>query len=134
MKVVVDTNVLVSGMLSPGNPPARVLKALTDGRLELCFDDRVLAEYRKVVARKKFPFSEAFAHKMIGKLEAAGRFIAAPAIAVELPDANDKPFIEVAIAGRVDYLITGNLKDFPEQATRGVSVVSPREFVDLGLA
>ena len=133
MKVVVDTNVLVSGMLSRRGPPAKIVDAVSDGYLRLCFDGRILAEYRRVFARKNPFFNEAAGARLIDDIEAAGYSITAAPIATTVPDPDDKPFIEVAIAGRVDYLITGNLKDFPEKATRGVPVVSPREFVDLGL-
>ena len=117
MKVVVDTNVLVSGMLSRRGPPAKIVDAISDGYLRLCFDGRILAEYRRVFARKKSLFNDAAVARLIDDIEAAGYSITAAPIALELPDPSDKPFIEVAVAGRVDYLITGNLKDFPEQAT-----------------
>lgn len=54
MKVVVDTNVMVSALLSPYGPAARVLDALLAGRLVLVFDDRILCEYEEVLGRRRF--------------------------------------------------------------------------------
>ena len=56
MKVVVDTNVLVSALLRQGTPPAAVLDALLGGELTLLYDERILDEYREVLGRPKFGF------------------------------------------------------------------------------
>jgi len=56
MKIVLDTNVLVSALLSPFGPPARVLDLILVGDLIPVFDDRILAEYRQVLARERFGF------------------------------------------------------------------------------
>ena len=133
MRVVLDTNVLVSGILSPHGPPAAVLRALFARRLELCLDERILAEYRDVLTRGKFSFNEVFVKELIGFFEETGYSIVAPPVPIELPDPTDRMFIEVAVAGRADYLITGNLKHYPEDAAKRVSVISPREFLDLGV-
>ena len=53
MKIVLDTNVLVSGILSPNGPPAAVLRALLTERVTLCFDERIVSEYRDVLTRTK---------------------------------------------------------------------------------
>lgn len=45
-----------------------------------------------------------------------------------LPDPDDLPFLEVAVAGRADFLITGNLKDFPVESRYGIRVVASAEF------
>jgi hypothetical protein len=47
-----------------------------------------------------------------------------------LPDPGDEPFLEAALAGAAECLITGNLKDFPASARKGLAVLSPREFLD----
>ena len=48
MKVVLDTNVLVSGLLNPYGPPGRIVQLAAAGELQLCLDARILAEYREV--------------------------------------------------------------------------------------
>lgn len=127
---MLDTNVLVSGILSPNGPPAAVLRALLTERVTLCFDERIVSEYREVLTRSKFSFDRELIEELVGFLEAAGSPTLAAPLAVTLPDPWDQMFIEVAVAGEADFLVTGNLKHFPEPARAGVRVVSPREFLD----
>lgn len=131
---MLDTNVLVSGILSPNGPPAAVLRALLTERVTLCFDERIVSEYRDVLTRTKFSFDRDLIEELIGFLEAAGSPTLAAPLAVTLPDPWDQMFIEVAVSSNADFLVTGNLKHFPETARAGVRVVSPREFLDALLA
>jgi len=130
LKIVLDTNVLVSGILSPNGPPAAVLRALLTERVTLCFDERIVSEYRAVLTRTKFSFDRDLVDELIGFLEAAGSPTLAAPLLVTLPDPWDQMFIEVAVAGGADFLVTGNLKHFPEELSLGVRVVSPRVFLD----
>ncbi len=134
MKIVLDTNVLVSAILSPNGPPAAVLRTLLTERVSLCFDERIVTEYRDVLTRTKFSFDRELVEELIGFLEAAGSPTLAPPLAVTLPDPWDQMFIEVAVASQADFLVTGNLKHFPEEAREGVRVASPREFLEALLA
>jgi putative PIN family toxin of toxin-antitoxin system len=131
MRIVVDTNVLVSGLLSPHGPPGRIVDGLVAEELRALFDDRILDEYRDVLERPKFKFGVREIDDFLDQLVAAGEHVAAPPLSVELPDADDLPFLEVAAAGGADALVTGNGKHFPRSARSGVSVVSPTEFVEL---
>lgn len=131
MKIVLDTNVLVSGILSPNGPPAAVLRALLTERVTLCFDERIVSEYRDVLTRTRFSFDRNLVEELIGFLEAAGSPTLAAPLAVTLPDPWDQMFIDVAVASEADFLVTGNLKHFPETARAGVHVTSPREFLEV---
>ena len=131
MKIVLDTNVLVSGILSPNGAPAALLRALLTERVTLCFDERIVSEYRDVLTRTKFSFDPELVDELIGLLEAAGSPTLAVPLAVTLHDPWDQMFIEVAVSGNADCLVTGDLRHFPQQARTGVSVVSPRAFLDL---
>ena len=134
MKIVLDTNVLVSAILSPNGPPAAVLRTLLTEGVSLCFDERIVSEYRDVLTRTKFSFDRELVEELIGFLEAAGSPTLAPPLAVTLPDPWDQMFIEVAVGSQADFLVTGNLKHFPEEAREGVRVASPREFLEALLA
>ncbi len=134
MRIVLGTNVLVSGILSPHGPPAAVLRALLTERVMLCFDERILSEYRDVLARGKSSFDRELVEELIAFLEAAGSPTLAAPLATTLPDPVDQMFIEVAVASQADFLVSGNLKHFPDKATEGVSVVSPRAFLDAMLS
>lgn len=133
MRVVADTNVLVSGLLSPFGPPGVVVVQIVSGSVTLCYDERILAEYADVLRRKTFPFPETSIAALLGAIQANGELISAAPTPVRLPDPADEAFLEVAVASMADYLVTGNGRHFPAGARQGVRVVSPREFVDTGL-
>ena len=131
MRVVVDTNVLVSGLLSPFGPPGVIVGLTAAGRLSLCYDTRTLAEYTEVLLRPSFPFRRNEITALTAHIEAGGVLTSAVPLAKRLPDADDEPFLEVASAARARFLVTGNRDHFPADRRRGVHVVSPREFIDL---
>ena len=130
MRVVVDTNVLVSALLTLSGVPAQVLTRLLSGEAVVLYDDRILREYREVLARAKFKFDPGEVGAVLELLTAKGESVtAAPLVGVvELPDPKDVPFLEVAVAGQADALVTGNARHFPD--TRGVDLLTPRELLD----
>ena len=133
MRVVIDTNVLVSGLLSPFGPPGAIVGLITAGSLCPCHDARVLAEYNDVLRRPAFPFAEEEVAALMAQIRAGGELVAAKPLPLPLPDPDDEPFLEVAAAAMAEFLVTGNLKHFPRDRRQGVCVVSPREFLDSGL-
>ncbi len=131
MRIVLDTNVLVSGLLSPFGTPARILSLLAGGELSLCYDARIMCEYHGVLARPAFGFRGDRVDGLLEQLRATGEPVAAVPLAHRLPDPDDEPFREVAIAAAVEYLVTGNLRHFPALARGGVRVVSPSAFLKI---
>lgn len=125
MKIVLDTNVLVSGVLKPHSIPGSILNAILDERVSVLVDDRILFEYRDVLERPKFEFPPNYVESVLEFFEHRGGYITAPPVPEQLPDPADLPFYEVAIAGVADFLVTGNGRHFPERRF----VVSPREFI-----
>jgi putative PIN family toxin of toxin-antitoxin system len=132
MRVVIDTNVLVSGTINPHGSPGRILDALLSEEIALLYDDRILGEYREVLLRPAFGFRREDVDTLLDFLESAGERVSAMATAgVILPDADDLPFLEVAMAGAADALITGNSKHFrPRRGRHDVFVCSPADFVE----
>ncbi|MCY4014912.1 MAG: putative toxin-antitoxin system toxin component, PIN family [Gammaproteobacteria bacterium] len=124
-----DTNVLVSGLLSPHGLPATVVDLVGSGAHRVCFDGRVLAEYRDVLTRPRLSLPLDGVETVLARLSTNGLRLAATPLDTTLPDPGDQPFLEVAVAAKVDYLITGNLKHFPPELCHGIAVVSPREFL-----
>jgi len=57
VKVVLNTNVLLSGLLKPYGKPAAILRLVLSGALQVAYDGRILSEYRTVLLREKFHFS-----------------------------------------------------------------------------
>ena len=131
MTIVLDTNVLVSGLLSPQGAPATVLRSVVAGSVSVCFDERILSEYRRVLARSKFGFDAEQVVVLLEFLEATGQPVLAPPLALSLPDSSDEAFVEVAMACAADFLVTGNLKHFPAECLRGVRAIAPRALCDM---
>ena len=131
MKIVLDTDVLVSGLLSPQGDPAAILRCILAGSTSVCFDERILSEYRDVLVRRKFGFDATQVAVLLEFLEATGEPVLATPLNLLLPDPSDGMFIEVAIASNADCLVTGNLKHFPTEHMRGVRAVSPRALCEM---
>ena len=129
MKVVLDTNVLVSGLLSPFGTCPEIIRMVSAGELRLCFDARILSEYREVLRRPKFQFDEDNIIALVEQIEHHGLTMAPSPLPRPLPDPDDDPFLEVAIAAAAQSLITGNLEHFPAELRQGVRVLSPAEFL-----
>jgi putative PIN family toxin of toxin-antitoxin system len=130
--VVVDTNVIVSGLLSPAGPPARVVDLITTARLTVLHDDRILAEYREVLSRPRFPFDPFEVTALVDVVAADGELVVPPPLTIELPDPKDLPFLEVAVAGHAAALITGNERHFvPRSGRHPIRTCKPAEFLQI---
>jgi uncharacterized protein len=130
MRVVVDTNVFVSGVLNPHGPPGRLVDAILAETFTVLYDDRILAEYRDVLARPVFGFRSTEIDALIDFIEVAGEPILARSLTVVLSDPTDLPFLEVAAAGRADALVTGNTRHFkPRRGSHHVTISTPADFL-----
>ncbi len=128
MIIVVDTNVLVSGLINPDGVPGRIVRHIALGDLLLCHDGRIIAEYIRVLTRKSLPFGDRDPFVLIDQILESGISTAGRELKEHLPHADDESFLEVALAGRAEFLVTGNLKHFPASACRGVKIVDPARF------
>lgn len=129
MKVVLDTNVLVSGLLSPFGTCAEMVRMVSSGELSLCLDARVTTEYIEVLRRARFRFEEDKVRALIDQIHNRGCTVAAGPLPVSLPHRADDPFLEVALAADAQCLVTGNLHHFPAGLRRGMRVLSPAGFL-----
>lgn len=133
MKIVLDTNVLVAGLLSPYGPCADILRMVSSGSLILCLDARILTEYREVLKRPKFGFDHDKVAAILDYIEHHSWIAASTPLPHALPDPDDEPFLEIAVSGGAAYLVTGNAIHFPASLCQGVAVVSPSDFLKLGV-
>ena len=129
MNVVLDTNVLISGMLPRNGTCSRILDLLVEDRFTLFLDERILAEYRRVGTAPRLRLDVMAVEDFIRFLSRTAEKVVATPLQVALPDEDDLPFLEVAIEAHA-VLVTGNTRHFPQQLTGAVQVVSPREFLD----
>ncbi len=130
MRVVIDTNVMVSGVLNPHGPPGRIVSALLSETLTILHDDRILSEYREVLLRPTFGFARSDVEGLLDFVESAGEHARSGPLSLVLPDPDDLPFLEVATSGAADALITGNIRHFkPRRGRHSVLVTTPADFV-----
>lgn len=129
MKIVLDTNVLVAGLLSPFGPCAEIMRMVSSGDLTLYFDSRILSEYHEVLRRPKFRFQIDKVIALLDYIEHHGQIVASSPLPNLLPDPDDQPFLEVAAASRAVCLVTGNHVHFPAKQCQGVKVLTPRDFL-----
>jgi len=124
MYVVLDTNVLVSAFWAENGVCARVLSMVLNGQITICYDHRILEEYRAVLLWPRFMFSEEAVENILSFIKTIGMSVIAAPLAIDLPDMSDKKFFEVGT--QMDaVIITGNIKHYPAYE----KVLSPADFL-----
>lgn len=124
---VLDTNVLVSALLSgkPDTATVQVLEALLDKKFVPLLSEKVLDEYFTVLQRPKFSFPKDMVQKLLDYIKGTGEMITPVPSHKTLPDPTDLPFYEIYLSRNESFLITGNLKHFPQESF----IVTPKEFL-----
>ena len=130
MIVVLDTNVIVSGILRPYSKAAAILRLVTTGMIQLAYDLRILSEYQDVLTRSKFPFAKEDINVFLDQVEKEGVLVSVIPLKFRLSDPDDEPFLEVASAARAEAIITGNKRHFPKKEYQGTRILSPAEFLE----
>jgi hypothetical protein len=133
-KIILDTNVIVSALISHSAPTQIVYECVLEQAIMLCLSDAILEEYVEVLARGKFSKMQGFRHNadvVLSKIRDLAQFYK-PQIAVDLlSDADDNKFLELALTSSADFLITGNTQDFTITEFEYTRIVTPREYWDL---
>jgi putative PIN family toxin of toxin-antitoxin system len=129
VRIVVDTNILVAGLLTPFGPCGEIVRMVSSGELVLSFDARILTEYEEVLGRQRFKFEKNKVDALLDYIEYHGSTVASSPLYQSLPDPDDEPFLEVALAAQAACLVTGNKVHFPADLCQGLSVFSPSEFL-----
>ena len=122
--VVLDTNVLVSGLISPHGNPATIIRMILAKKVRIILDSRVFQEYESVLKRPKVGFSPDDIQALLSFFKHEGMWIVPPPVLNNLPDPSDRPFFELAHHTIVP-LITGNVRHFPE----GIIAITPAEYI-----
>jgi putative PIN family toxin of toxin-antitoxin system len=127
-RVVIDTNVLISALLTETGSEATVISLVRSGQIEWFVSEAILAEYDEVIQRPKFSAIRPDRIKsLIRTLNKA--VVVVPIVKSDIsPDEPDNRFLECAEAAKADFLVTGNKKHFPD-LYEGTSIVNAREFL-----
>lgn len=107
-----------------------MLEFAFEGIIVPLLNTEIVNEYREVLAREKFGFTEDIITDVISSLEKNGIKVDAYNIEIDLPDPNDRVFYEVVMEERKErdaYLVTGNIKHFPNEPF----IVTPRKMLDI---
>lgn len=130
-RFVLDTNVLIYGMINAFGVPGRILDLVREGIVELVVDDRTLAEYTEVLNRPKFRtyFTPHDVRDIIIFMEQNAHYVVSTQHVTGLPDPDDTPFLELALSANVP-LVTGNTDDFPHDLCQQAVVSTPASFIE----
>jgi len=128
--LVLDTNVLVSALLSPLGSPGRIWDMILARDIRLAYDDRILVEYERVLKRAKFGFEKGRVEAMLAVFLLQESVSSKPWPFQPLPDPDDAAFLETAHAASA-VLVTGNTRHFPEELCGDVIVLRPHEWQNL---
>jgi len=129
VRVVLDTNVLVSALLVPGGIPARVLRQFRDGLWELVISGKILEEYGEVLGRRKFALPVDLIAGILNEVEMRAIIIIPSKRYRAVRDPDDDEFIDVAVQAAADFLISGDPDLLVLKTFQGVAIVSPSSFL-----
>jgi uncharacterized protein len=131
LKIVIDTNILVSALLKADSNPAIIMAMILDGRVILCLSPEIMAEYQGVLSRPKFKaLKQAKVKLLLKTLKTKAVWVEAyEKVTLITNDPEDNKFLECVLAAKAEYLITGNSKHFPFKKFKHARVTSPAEFI-----
>ena len=130
IRVVLDTNVVVSAVLSPSGPPFEIIALANQKLIQLYASTDTFDEYREVLARPQFAKLKGLSDLQLTELSKLCRFVAPSKEVAASPDQKDNMFLECAEAAKAHYLVTGNVRHFPER-WKYAKTITPRQFLDL---
>jgi putative PIN family toxin of toxin-antitoxin system len=114
LRLVVDTNIIVSAALKPDGLERTVLLLGMTKPATLYLSDAILAEYAEVLSRPELKLRKGLRHQFIQLNKNRSRFVTLARALHLTKDPDDNKFLECADAARADYLVTGNLRHFPK--------------------
>lgn len=129
IRAVLDTNVLVSGLLSPSGNEALILLAVHHGLVRPCMSEPIVAEYAAVLARPKFGFPQEDIAAVAAMLSKEGEMVPSRHSTLSSPDPSDSKFLHCAETAQAEFLVTGNKRHFPYARYGATRVVSAGELL-----
>jgi uncharacterized protein len=118
IRVVLDTNILVSAFLKPGSVPDEVLLLALTRQLKLFVSGAVYDEYAEVMYRPHLRLDKKAVDNAFAGIRRLGHWVEPTERVVECSDPDDNIFLECAEAAEADYLVTGNQRHFPSDGRR----------------
>jgi len=130
MKIVLDTNVFISGIFFSG-PPAQILKTWKEQKIQIVLSKEILDEYQRVAGELSAKFPSVDIEPIIELLTIYGEVVETAGISVTVcEDPDDNMFLECAIASNSKIIISGDNHLLKISGYQGIDVLKPREFID----
>jgi putative PIN family toxin of toxin-antitoxin system len=129
IRVVIDTNVLVSALMTSGGLPEAVINLALSGEVQWAASESVLAEYEDVLKRPRLAIESGKAAEAMARIRRIVSVVSPTVGILAASDPDDNHFLECAEAAQAHYLVTGNVRHFPE-VWKETRIVTPREFID----
>jgi putative PIN family toxin of toxin-antitoxin system len=130
IRAIIDTNVMVSALISPAGNEALIVLAVQQGMIRPCFSEAILQEYAAVLARPRFAFPGDEIAALLAMFRSKGEFFHPDDSPAHSPDPADTKFLHCAQAAQADFIVTGNKRDFPESPYGPTRVVNATELLD----
>ena len=131
VKAVYDTNIIVSALIGRGFPFIALLLVLT-GNIQLVVTESLFQEYEEVLRRPKFRNLRQDISAVLSTIRRYATLVIPDDTITKITiDDPDNRVLECAVAGKVDYIVTGNTKHFSFEEFMDIKVVSPKEFIHL---
>jgi putative PIN family toxin of toxin-antitoxin system len=131
IRAVIDTNIFVSALIAPAGNEALIVLAIRQGWVKPYYSAEILKEYAGVLARRKFRFPADEIDGLLALVRSSGErvFATGPIHGVSSPDLGDEKFLACAQAAGVEFIVTGNKRDFPAPGA-GIEVINAAELLD----
>ncbi len=134
MRIVVDTNVVVSGAISAKGAPAEILRRWRQGQFELLVSEPMLAEYERALSygrvRARHQMSQAEIHALVTQFRRFAILVEPLArLQVVTDDPDDDKFLECAVTGGAAYIVSGDPHLLAVKHYQGIQILSPAAFV-----
>ena len=133
-KVVLDTNVLASGLIKKDGPPGKILKAWRKGLFSLVISPNIIEEINRVLREKEFS-KRGITDDDVKSLSFAlllNAIVVIPTVKIEVikEDPEDNKFLECALAGKADYIVSGDKRHLQSlKKFQGIPILSPAKFL-----
>ena len=134
MRIILDTNVFISGIFFTG-PPYQIVKAWRDGSVQLLVSPSILDEYQRIGAELALQFRDVDLKPFLDLLTIQAEIVHAPTLPAVIPDdPSDDKFLEAAVAGNASYIISGDKHLLKLSEFQGIQILKPKDFVQRYLA
>jgi putative PIN family toxin of toxin-antitoxin system len=130
LKVVLDTNLIVSAHLNADGLERKVLTLALASQVEFFITPEIFEEYEEVLVRKKFGIDPELVAESLQLIKQTAGMVQSRGVVKASPDPDDNIFLECAEAAGADFLVTGNKKHFPNHWKK-TKVINAREFIEI---